>query len=78
MKDKIYDAILVTFVANEEIEKEYVKHGIDVSRVIYLHHNFLLKDLNRDYEFIEKIIGYKAAQRLQSQCKVITPPLRGL
>ncbi|WP_051533591.1 TylF/MycF/NovP-related O-methyltransferase [Anaerovibrio sp. RM50] len=74
MKEKDYDAILVTPCETEEIEKECIREGIDISKLIYLHHNFLLKDKNKDYTFVEKIIGHKAAQRLQSQCKLITPP----
>lgn len=75
MKEKDYDAILVTPCETEEIEKECIREGIDISKLIYLHHNFLLKDKNKDYTFVEKIIGHKAAQQLRSQCKMISPPI---
>lgn len=59
--DQKYDAILVANLFREEIYKQCLKLGIDIKKVIFLYDNCIMEDVNKDYSFVEKILGKEYA-----------------
>ena len=52
-----YDAILVANLFRKEIYKQCLELGIDLDKVIFLYDNCVMEDVNRDYSFVEKVLG---------------------
>lgn len=52
-----YDAIIVASTYTDEIHKQSVKLGLDTSRIVFPFANFMLEDLNKDYNFVETVLG---------------------
>ena len=71
MKEKEYDAIIVANLYSKEIKKQCEILNIDLDKVIFLYENYILQDMNEDYEFIAKILGKENSERLQKRDKVI-------
>lgn len=66
-----YDAILVANLFGKEILKQCKRIGIDVERVILLYGNCELKDSNRNYEFVEKVLGKEYGQIVKDRYHVV-------
>ncbi len=62
-----YDAILVANLFSREIYKQCQETGIDLKKVIFLHNNFTMSDLNQDYVFAEKILGKEYAEIVKNR-----------
>ena len=56
-----YDAILVANLYSREIYDQCIELGIDLNRVIFIYQNYQVVDLNRDYEFVKRILGEQHA-----------------
>lgn len=54
---KEYDAIIVANSHTAEIYQQCQELNIDMGRVIFLYNNLKIVDYNRNYDFIEKILG---------------------
>lgn len=69
--DMDYDAIVVANLYSQEIYKQCMDVGIDSHKVIFLYNNYFLQDMNRDYSFIEKILGTEYAEIIKNRYHVI-------
>ena len=52
-----YDAVLIANLYREEITKQCRELDIDMEKVIFLYSNCVMEDVNKDYAFVEKILG---------------------
>lgn len=66
-----YDAICVANLYAGEIYKQCQNIGIDLNKVIFLYNNSVLDDMNRDYGFIENVLGKKYAEIIKKRYHVI-------
>lgn len=66
-----YDAILVANFFQVEIRKQCQSLGIDLKRVIFLYNNYTLEDVNKDYNFVEQILGKEYAEVVKHRYHVV-------
>lgn len=66
-----YDAILVANIHSKEIYNQCKDLGIDVDKVIFLFNNLQQNDMNRDYEFVERILGTQYARVVKERSRVV-------
>lgn len=66
-----YDAIIVANLFSREIYLQCEQIGIDLEKVIFLYNNCVLKDINKDYDFIESIIGGEFAELVKRRYHVV-------
>lgn len=57
-----YDAIVVASTYSDEIYQQSKKIGLDIGRMIFPFANVQMEDLNKDYGFVEKILGNRYAE----------------
>ncbi len=62
-----YDAILVANLYREEITKQCLELGIVMEKVIFLYSNCIMEDVNKDYTFVEKILGKEYADIVKNR-----------
>ena len=61
-----YDAILVAHLCRGQVEEQCAELGIGLEKVIFLYENCSLADANRDYAFVERIVGAEYAETIRS------------
>lgn len=66
-----YDAILVANQYREEIMKQCMELGINLEKVIFLYNNCILEDVNKDYEFVARVLGKKYADIVKNRYHVV-------
>ena len=66
-----YDAICVANLFSREIYAQCQKLGIDLDRVIFLYNNCELKDMNKDYGFVSRILGQEYADVVKRRYHVV-------
>ncbi len=66
-----YDAIIVAIAQTEGVVRTIAENGIDVDRVIFAYGNVRISDLNRDYDFIERICGAKLRKRIETRYHLV-------
>jgi len=69
--DKKYDAVIVCTLASKEIYNQAKKIGLDLGKFIFLYGNCCLKDINKDYSFVEQILGEKYAKVVEKRYHVV-------
>lgn len=71
MLDMKYDAICVANLYASEIHQQCRDIGIDLNKVIFLYNNSALEDMNRDYQFVETVLGKEYAEIVKKRYHVI-------
>lgn len=66
-----YDAIIVANLFSREIYLQCQQIGISLGKVIFLYNNCVLEDINKDYDFIESIIGEEFAELVKRRYHVV-------
>lgn len=66
-----YDAIIVANLFSREIYLQCQQIGINLRKVIFLYNNCVLEDINKDYDFIESIIGGEFAELVKRRYHVV-------
>jgi hypothetical protein len=66
-----YDAILVANTFREEISKQCLEIGICMEKIIFLYNNCVLSDVNKDYSFVEKVLGKEYAEIVKNRYHII-------
>lgn len=66
-----YDAIVVVNLYSREIYQQCEQVGIDLNKVIFLYNHCTLRDMNRDYEFIERVLGTEYAEIIRHRYHVV-------
>lgn len=66
-----YDAVCVANLYSEEIYKQCLDLGIDINKVIFLYNNCGMYDMNKDYTFIESILGKEYAEIIQKRYHIV-------
>lgn len=66
-----YDAIIVANLFQKEIREQCQLLGIDLNKVIFLYNNCVLKDVNEDYDFVERILGKEHAEVVKNRYHVV-------
>ncbi len=66
-----YDAILVCNLYAEKIVKQCKELEIDMKRVVCLYNNCRMVDINKNYRFVEGIIGREYAQIVKKRYKIV-------
>lgn len=66
-----YDAIVVVNLYSREIYRQCEQVGIDLDKVIFLYNHCTLQDMNRDYEFIERVLGTEYAEIIRNRYHVV-------
>jgi hypothetical protein len=69
--DLEYDAILVINLYSLEIKEQCEKIGIDINKVIFLYNNCNSYDINRDYNFVKKVLGEKYSEIVRRRYHII-------
>lgn len=69
--DMTYDAIIVANLYSNEIYHQCMDIGIDVKKVIFLYNNYLIQDINKDYDFLERILGTEYADMIKHRYHII-------
>lgn len=69
--EEIYDAIIVSNSHAGEIYQQCQELNIDLKKVIFLYNNLELVDYNKDYNFIEKILGKDYAEIVRKKYHLI-------
>lgn len=66
-----YDAVLIANLYREEITKQCRELDIDMEKVIFLYSNCVMEDVNKDYAFVEKILGKEYANIIKNRYHAI-------
>lgn len=66
-----FDAIIVSNLFSKEIYIQCDKLGMDMSKFIFLYSNCSLQDMNKDYCFVEKVLGKEYADIVRKRHHVI-------
>lgn len=66
-----YDAILVINLYSLEIKKQCEQIGIDTNKLIFLYNNCILSDMNKDYNFVRRVLGEKYSEIVRKRYHVI-------
>lgn len=67
LRDVEYDAIIVATVYAREIYELCKKNDINLKKVIFAYGNAYIKDLNEDYDFINKICGKRYSDTIKNR-----------
>lgn len=62
-----YDAVLVANLYREEITRQCLELGIAMEKVIFLYGNCIMEDVNKDYGFVEKVLGKEYADIVRNR-----------
>lgn len=57
LKNEKYDVIIVCNMYSKSIYQQSIQLGIDVNKMIFLYANISKVDMNKDYKFVESILG---------------------
>lgn len=68
---KDYDAILVINLYSLEIKEQCEEIGIDINKVIFLYNNYTLRDMNKDYNFVKRVLGEKFSEVVRKRYHII-------
>lgn len=71
MPNMDYDAICVANLYASEIYSQCQNIGIDLDKVIFLYNNSVLQDMNKDYGFVETVLGREYAEIIKKRYHVI-------
>jgi len=66
-----YDAVLVANLYSTEIYNQCINLGIDLKKTIFLYKNYVIQDLNNDYEFIKEILGERVSDIVKNRYHMI-------
>lgn len=62
-----YDAVLVANLYREEITRQCLELGIALEKVIFLYSNCIMEDVNKDYGFVEEVLGKEYADIVRNR-----------
>lgn len=71
LKKMEFDAILVANLYSVEIREQCLNLGIDISKVIFLYNNCSVQDMNKDYDFVNKVVGEEYAEVIRKRHHII-------
>lgn len=71
MLGRDYDAICVANLYAREIYEQCRMIGICMEKVIFLYNNCELQDMNRDYQFVETVLGKEYAEIVKKRYHVV-------
>ena len=71
LKNLSYDAIIVANLASKEILEKCKELGIDISKMIFPYNNCSIIDMNRDYGFVETVMGKEYADIVKKRHIII-------
>lgn len=71
MVDREYDAICVANLYAREIYAQCQDIGICLDKLIFLYSNSTLQDMNKDYQFVEAVLGKEYAEIIKKRYHVI-------
>lgn len=71
IKEIEYDAILVSTIFSKEIYETCKKENIELDRVIFCYGNVYSVDFNKDYEFVERIVGKGVCETIRNRYHLI-------
>ena len=66
-----YDAICVANLYSNEIYRQCQSLGINLNKVIFLYNNSVLQDMNKDYGFVETVLGREYAEIVKRRYHVV-------
>lgn len=66
-----YDAIVVANLFQKEIREQCNLLGIDLKKVIFLYNNCVLEDVNRNYNFVEQVLGKEYSEIVKNRYHVV-------
>lgn len=71
MVDREYDAICVANLYAREIYAQCQDIGICLDKLIFLYSNSTLRDMNKDYQFVETVLGKEYAEIIKKRYHVV-------
>lgn len=71
MVDREYDAICVANLYAREIYAQCQDIGICLDKLIFLYSNSTLQDMNKDYQFVETVLGKEYAEIIKKRYHVV-------
>lgn len=66
-----YDVICVANLYSMEIYGQCLDIGIDIDKVIFLYNNCKMTDINKDYAFIESVLGKEYASVIRKRYHIV-------
>lgn len=71
LRDLEYDVVLVVTLFSKEIYAQSIELGLDLSKFIFCYANCEIKDMNKDYGFIEKAVGSELADIIKKRYHIV-------
>lgn len=71
MVDREYDAICVANLYAQEIYRQCQDIGICLDKLIFLYSNSTLQDMNKNYQFVEAVLGKEYAEIIRKRYHVV-------
>ena len=71
LKELEYDAVLVVNLYSKEIYAQSLALGLDVSKFIFCYANCDINDMNKDYAFVEHVVGRELADVIKKRHHVV-------
>ena len=71
LRGKDYDAIVVANLFRKEISEQCEELGIDLSKVIFAYENCDMVDVNKDYAFVESVVGKRFSDVIKNRYHAI-------
>lgn len=66
-----YDAIIVATMYAKEIKAQCEKLNIPKEKIIYLYNNLEFEDMNKDYSFINRVLGDKLSRIIKNRYHLV-------
>lgn len=66
-----YDVILVANLFSAEICRQCIELGIDMEKVIFLYANCTMTDINKNYSFVEEVLGKEYAEVVKNRYHIV-------
>ncbi len=66
-----YDAVIVANLYSKEIQEQGGRLGLDLSKFIYLYSNCSVLDMNKDYAFVERVLGKEYADVVRKRHHIV-------
>ncbi|WMJ84006.1 TylF/MycF/NovP-related O-methyltransferase [Oscillospiraceae bacterium LTW-04] len=71
LKDQDYDLVIVASRHSQEIMKQCQRLGLDLSRLFFLYNNYVVEDLNQNYELVKSVLPKGFLREVKNRYRVI-------
>lgn len=69
--DNDYECVIIATSHTQEVYLQCIEMKIDLSKCIFIFNNYVIDDMNKDYCFIEKMLGSDEAKRIKNEFEIV-------